>query len=955
MSRYLLLLLFCLLPLFAQAADTRGLRVVAKDPATNQTAEVKLYNKSYAVVIGIDQYQNLPPDRQLNNAVHDAKGVADVLKRNFRFDKIVSLYNREATKDRILELLTEELPRSMGSEDSVFIFWAGHGNQEESAEGDIGYLIPYDGDTYKIRKNITMTEIRDTISKKIPAKHVLYVMDACYSGLLTTRSVDTSSRRDLAYIKSITKERVRQVLTAGSKGEEVLDGGPKGHSVFTGRLIEALEAAGDFITANEIQAILKEKVYGDARGRGKAQTPSFGALYGSGDYVFVPSSEWKLEQQRAEQRLRQKEIDKSLQEQAKLNREMAELAVLEQKAKQAANDRERRKLEDQQRIAQAKLTQERLRQQALEAEKQRQALEAEQLQRIEAERKRQLDEARQMEAKFRQDDLHRQQELQRLEQEQLKKKHTEEQKLTELRKQAEERRKQALAAASDALSIEAAVAEIRSANARIDQIKQEFSTELARRTAAAKSRLDEKLRLLKQSHDQRLASLQGQKVVVPTRPAAAPKDEFETPAEYKARLDKAEAEYQHRVTEARAGGSKVRQAEEEAYSQAVQQAEAGFRTEQEQLEQNAATEQQAAVKPFQERIATLSNKEYTLPPDSLLVELGQYDAEKQLFPVSIRNKPMVSQQIAVDKKTGKKTTVQKQQQPYVKVAMNGTIPLPRDAARSFKQQWQAGAVRPQVVAKAGTGKLQRVSMLNDGVTHDADGYLLEYMDGEFISVAERKRRERERELITGQLVAVPSGCFSVTGIQVCLDGFMIGKHEVTQGMWQKVMGSNPSNFKSCGDNCPVERVSWDDAQQFISKLNSMTGKYYRLPTEAEWEYACRAGGTEEYCGSNSVDAVAWYKDNSGGETHPVSQKQANAWGIHDMSGNVSEWCQDWAEETYPSVTKNPTGASFGSHRVVRGGSWDFGARGVRSAIRGGDGPGDRDDNLGFRLVLPSVQ
>lgn len=295
MTRVMIVCFICLLPLVAHAAETRGLRVVAKDPATNQAAEVRLYNKTYAVVIGINQYRNLPPDRQLHNAVKDAQGMAEVLQRNFRFDKIVTLCDREATKDRILELLTEELPRTMGAEDSLFIFWAGHGNQEETAEGDIGYLIPYDGTPDKIRTNITMTEIRDTISKKVPAKHVFYTFDACYSGLLTTRSVDAKSRRDLAYIKSITKERVRQVLTAGSKGEEVLDGGPKGHSVFTGRLIEALEAAGDFITANEIQAILKEKVYGDARGRGKAQTPGFGSLYGSGDYVFVPNVEQKLQ------------------------------------------------------------------------------------------------------------------------------------------------------------------------------------------------------------------------------------------------------------------------------------------------------------------------------------------------------------------------------------------------------------------------------------------------------------------------------------------------------------------------------------------------------------------------------------------------------------------------------------------------------------------------------------
>lgn len=770
----LLLLLLCLIPFVSHAADTRGLRVVAKDPATNQTAEVKLYNKSYAVVIGIDQYRNLPPDRQLKNAVRDAKGVEDVLSKNFRFDKIIHLYNQEATKDRILEVLTEELPASMGDQDSLFLFWAGHGDQEQGAQGkEIGYLIPYDGEIGKIRKNLTMTELRDTISTKLPAKHVFYVMDACYGGLLaSTRAVDKKSRRDLSYLKEITKENVRQVLTAGGKGEEVLDGGPKGHSVFTGRLIEALEAAGDFITANEIQAILKEKVFGDSKGQGKVQTPAFGTLSGNGDYVFVPSSEWKLEQQRAEQRLRQQEIDKSLQEQAKLNREMVELAELEQKAKHAANDRERRKLEDQQRIAQAKLAQERLRQQALEAEKQRKAQEEVELKRIDEERRRQLEEARQMEVKFRQDDQRRQSELQRLEQEQLKKKRDEEQKLVELRKQAEERRKHALAAAFDALSIEAAVAEIKNANARIDEIKKEFSTELARRTAEARARLDEKLRLLKQGHNQRMLALQGQKVVLPPKPSVAPKDEFETDAEYKARLARAEEEYQQRVTEARAGGGKARQAEEEAHASALQQAEEAYRAEVSQLEGTAATEQQAAIKPFQERIATLSNKEYTLLPDSLLVELGQYDAEKQLFPVSIKNK---------------------QPQAYVKVAMNGTIPLPRDAARSFKQQWQAGAVRPQVVARAGTGELQRVALVNDGdgvVRECRAGYCLTMQDWERLIFAD-----------------------SQSGLQWLRNGNFAGK-----------------------------RMKWLEAKEWVKTVHVGGYTDWRLPTKGELEaFVKRAG------------------------------------------------------------------------------------------------------------------
>jgi uncharacterized caspase-like protein len=261
-------------------ASTRGISIIAKDNITGESGEVQLYSRTWAVIIGIDRYLNLPADRQLKNAVHDARGVEEVLRNNYRFDEIITLVDEEATKEQIMRLLTTELPSRMGKEDSLLLFWAGHGNQEKSDYGDLGYLIPYDGSVDAIYRNITMAEIRDTISKRLPAKHVFYVMDACYSGLLTTtRSVDHKTRRDLTYLQEITRESVRQVLTAGGKGEEALDGGPNGHSVFTGRLIEALENAGDFITANEIQTILREKVHSDARACNHSQPPVFGTLY----------------------------------------------------------------------------------------------------------------------------------------------------------------------------------------------------------------------------------------------------------------------------------------------------------------------------------------------------------------------------------------------------------------------------------------------------------------------------------------------------------------------------------------------------------------------------------------------------------------------------------------------------------------------------------------------------
>ena len=182
-------------------------------------------------------------------------------------------------------------------------------------------------------------------------------------------------------------------------------------------------------------------------------------------------------------------------------------------------------------------------------------------------------------------------------------------------------------------------------------------------------------------------------------------------------------------------------------------------------------------------------------------------------------------------------------------------------------------------------------------------------------------------------------------------GFWMGKYEVTQGEWESVMGANPSSFDECGSPCPVETVSWNDVQEFIRSLNEREtgrGYRYRLPTEAEWEYAARAGTTETRHGE--LDEVAWYGDNSGHSTHPVGQKRANAWGLHDMLGNVWEWTGDWYGEYPAGKVTDSGGPSTGSFRVIRGGSWGTGARGVRSAARGGHPPGGRINTIGFRLV-----
>ena len=184
-----------------------------------------------------------------------------------------------------------------------------------------------------------------------------------------------------------------------------------------------------------------------------------------------------------------------------------------------------------------------------------------------------------------------------------------------------------------------------------------------------------------------------------------------------------------------------------------------------------------------------------------------------------------------------------------------------------------------------------------------------------------------------------------------LSDFFIGKYEVTQAQWKAVMGENPSNNK--GDNLPVEQVSWNDVQEFISKLNVLTGKQYRLPTEAEWEFAARGGISSKnykYSGSNTANDVAWIGSNSARTTHPVGTKIPNELGIHDMSGNVMEWCNDWLGQ-YTNIGKvNPKGANSGTHRVGRGGSWGSAERVVRVSARSGNTPDSRAMNIGFRLA-----
>ena len=233
-----------------------------------------------------------------------------------------------------------------------------------------------------------------------------------------------------------------------------------------------------------------------------------------------------------------------------------------------------------------------------------------------------------------------------------------------------------------------------------------------------------------------------------------------------------------------------------------------------------------------------------------------------------------------------------------------------------------------------------------------ESYLNKYPAGRYIAAASAKLKAIKEEAAKFKepvMVRIPG------------KNYELGKYEVTQKEWRDIMGSNPSQFSTCGDNCPVEQVSWDDIQIYLQKLNTKSGRQYRLPTETEWEYACRGGkveaeepprsmslgwgsavkvaasGAEKYCGSNDIDSVAWYDSNSYGTTHLVGQKQANSYGLYDMSGNVWEWMSDcWEGDC--------------SRRALRGGSWSYRPGNVRSAERGRNEVADRDSNFGFRLA-----
>lgn len=299
---------------------------------------------------------------------------------------------------------------------------------------------------------------------------------------------------------------------------------------------------------------------------------------------------------------------------------------------------------------------------------------------------------------------------------------------------------------------------------------------------------------------------------------------------------------------------------------------------------------QAEIEALYLRIKSLDEREYVLGGESIASELGRYNADLQKFPVRLHSKTR-----------------------NVKLELKGIIPLPVEQAKLFKQQWLAGLIRPEVKARLGRNKLE-LALVNH-----ADNTRLT-LHGTMFLTPEMLVSEEAAARLIGEMIPVPG------------KDFEIGRTEVTQEQWQAVMGKNPSRYK--GDNLPVDTVSWNDVQLYLSKLNEKTGRQYRLPSEAEWTFACYGGRKTEYCGSDNIDAVAWYDNNSGGRPRPVATKKANAYGLFDMTGNVREWVRDGDK----------------NRRVLMGGAWFSPAEYLRANNRRKYEAFYRDYDSGFRLA-----
>lgn len=366
-------------------------------------------------------------------------------------------------------------------------------------------------------------------------------------------------------------------------------------------------------------------------------------------------------------------------------------------------------------------------------------------------------------------------------------------------------------------------------------------------------------------------------------PQLAEKDPFEPSTEYDARVAAHDAQVEAAIKENEA---KIEKLNDEETLKLVQ-------AKVEYLKQ-----QIRVLEPFVKRLQALQARMFVLPGEAVTIELGAPDADRSCFPATITHE---NERWTVDWKYTNRN--------MARDIFSTRNFLKAEAMVQLDKTSPAGYIMTEArITHPGTGLRQNLVVAHPKELSEIDDFD-KSKTGE-LAEAEKEVAEAIMTLRYGHNLREPITGMEFVPVEQGATIYFMGKYEVTQGQWRKIMGNNPSGFSSCGDDCPVEQVSWNEANQFIERLNSQSKKIkYRLPTEAEWQFACTSGGrNEEYCGGRDVDAVAWHRDNSGNRTHVVGSKQPNGLGIYDMSGNVSEWVSDM----------------YGNLNKIRGGSWqDF--------------------------------
>jgi formylglycine-generating enzyme required for sulfatase activity/uncharacterized caspase-like protein len=834
----------------AMAAGSRGVTVKLKasEAAGAPVSEtVPLYERMIAVVVGIDRYANLAPDENLSYAVRDAKGVADVLRQHYPFDEIITLYDEQATREGIMKVLGGL--QNTGPEDGVMIYFALHGITRSTPRGDIGYLIPYDGSLKRdeMYKNISMQQIKTDVSPLITAKHVLFVADACFGGLLLdTRSTKAEPAHQASYLREITREPVRQIITAGGKDQSVLDGGPRGHSVFTGRFIEALEGVEDFVTARELGLKVQREVYADAAARGHQQRPLVGEIYGTGDFVFFPDAGKR-------QALIEEEV----------RRLEAEISEIER------------------RIEMATARKNATRQRALERDRlsQEAALKLARLRKTTAQREAELrDQTEQKAARN------------RVEQQKLGTER--EERLAHLRQKAEKLRRD-VKGGFPPLSLDDGVAEMAKITAAINAIDEALRNEWMPRLDPLTDKLA--------------------KVGI-----VEPRDQmFETVEDYEARKRRTVASEEVLLTEL---SSKIGEVIAQMRGESLRQ-----------------------HRPLEEQRQRIVAEDFPVAANLLALSLRNYILKREELEFSISyGKLLFSTKIAVPRKQAK--FFWKTPNLLVPVLTLGINKTGRIVSRNL------GFLGPEGEAFVTDEELE--GELRVGATfRDCGGAMV---------VSAGTNLPPGASFCGPQIVVVPAGSFDMGDNdgdnnenpvrRVTIQRpFAVGVYEVTQAEWRSVMGTNSSKFKD--ERYPVEKVSWNDAKDFVKRLSAKTGKEYRLLSESEWEYVARAGSRTKYpWGSHIVRSKARYGSKDG--TLPVGSYRTNAFGLYDTVGNVREWTEDCWNGNYngaPSDGKEWTAGDC-RFRVLRGGSWFDAPWTVRSSNRAWGGFGEQRGGFGFRIA-----